>query len=88
MFRDFSQMLDTTLVQDLSGTERMIWKRRILAYQAYSAAMTARSADQDSQEMEYLLRSVREWPSPLWCPKRYAALAVTLKRRLRRKVAH
>lgn len=82
MFHDFCQMLDSTLVGDLSGMARLIWKRRILAFQAYSAAMTARSANQSAQEIAYLLRSFREWPSPLWHLKRYAALAFTLKRRL------
>jgi glycosyltransferase involved in cell wall biosynthesis len=83
MFRGCRQMLDSTLVGDLSGMARLIWKRRILAYQAYSAAMTARSANQHTREIGYLLQSLKKWPSPFWYPKRYVALGFSVKRHSR-----
>jgi len=83
MFQDFSKMLDTTLLADLSGLRRWLWRRRIISYQAYSAAMTARASIERDIEMRFLVRSLLQWPSPFWQPKRYLSLVVTLKRRMR-----
>ncbi len=83
MFQDFSKMLDTTLLADLSGLRRWLWRRRIMSYQAYSAAMTARASIERDIEMRFLVRSLLQWPSPFWQPKRYLSLVVTLKRRMR-----
>ena len=82
MFKDFAKMLDTSLLSDLSGYQRIVWRRRILSYQAYSAAMNTREHGAHAQGLQFLLKSLAQWPSPLWQPKRYVALALTLRQYL------
>ncbi len=81
MFGDFLKMLEDQLLADLRGLKRAIWRRRIVSYQAFKAALTARGAGETAKEKGYMWRSVREWPSPLWCPRRFKYLAVTMLRR-------
>jgi glycosyltransferase involved in cell wall biosynthesis len=83
MFQDFSKMLEGTLLADLHGLRKWIWRRRIISYQAYTAAITARAADAAELETTFLLRSLTHWPSPFWQPKRYASLFFTLRRRMK-----
>jgi glycosyltransferase involved in cell wall biosynthesis len=85
MFQDFTRMLDRLLLSDLHGHQRWLWRKRILSYQQYKAAMTARHAGQPLVEHKYVVQSIRTWPSPLWHPKRFAALLVTLRNDLRRR---
>lgn len=77
------QLLDSLLLKDLHGVSKLLWRRRILSYQAYKAALTARSARESKKEMTYLIRSILIWPSLLWHPRRFAAFAVTVRNRLR-----
>ena len=83
MFMDFERMLDRLLISDLHGLKRVLWRRRILAYQTYKAALTARGSQEHDKECGYFVRSVAYWPSPFWCPGRFAAFAVTLLRRIK-----
>lgn len=76
------QILRSTLVGDLHGPDRWIWTRRVRAAQLYSAALIARDNHAEG-EVEYFLRSLAAWPSPLWQPRRFASLAVSLRNRLR-----
>ena len=80
MYQDFLGMLDRVLLQDKQGLERRLWRRRILSYQQYKAAMTARHAGQPEVERNFLLASLTTWPSPLWHAERMAAAVVTLRR--------
>ncbi len=82
MLDAMEQILTTTLVADLHGINRRIWIRRVRAVQLYSAAMIARDNGLNS-ETRYMLQSLVNWPSPLWKPRRFAGLAVSLKRQLR-----
>jgi glycosyltransferase involved in cell wall biosynthesis len=78
MFRDSCKLLERTLVADLSGIERWWWTRRILSYQAFSAAMTARTAGNAKLERQFVFASVRYWPSPFWAIERFKAAIVTM----------
>ena len=82
MYQDFLRMLDRTLLAGFDGWHRRIWRRRIVSYQQYKAAMTARHAGQKSVERNFLFRSLQTWPSLFWHPERFAATAVMLRRSL------
>ena len=83
MFQDFSKMLESTLLADLRGPRKWLWRQRIVSYQAYTAAITARAAEAPELETRFLVRSLAQWPSPFWQPKRYLSLIVTLRRRMK-----
>lgn len=80
MYNDFMKMLDDTLLADMSGLRRFLWRRRIIAYQAFKACLTARAAGDKATELQYMKKSVLEWPSPFWAPERFRFFAVTLLR--------
>ena len=80
MFNDFMKMLDDVLLQDLSGLQRMIWRRRIVSFQAFMALRTARGAGNKAEEMRYMKKSLLTWPSPFWAPSRFKTFAITLLR--------
>ncbi len=81
MFRDFMKMLDDVLLQGLTGLTRSLWRRRIIAYQAYKALLAARIAGDTAVEKKYMKLSLTTWPSPFWFGERYKASAVTFFRR-------
>ncbi len=80
MYNDFMKMLDDTLLADMTGLRRSLWRRRIISYQAFKACLTARAAGDKTTERAYMKRSVLEWPSPFWAPERFRFFAVTLMR--------
>ncbi|SEB47946.1 glycosyltransferase family A protein [Terriglobus roseus] len=84
MYQDFLRMLDRVLLADKHGWQRHVWRRRIMSYQQYKAAMTARHAGQSAIERKFLAASLATWPSPLWHPERFAASLVHLRRSLTR----
>ena len=75
------QILPTTLVTDLNGPSRWVWTNRIRAKQLYSAALIARD-NRLKGEIAYMLRSLAAWPSPLWEPRRFTGLAVSVRNEL------
>jgi hypothetical protein len=81
MLAAMEKIIPTTLVADLSGPRRRIWTHRIRAVQLFSAALIARENGLPD-EISYLLRSIAAWPSPFCDPRRFAALAVSLRNRL------
>jgi len=80
MYNDFMKMLDDTLLADMTGLRRTLWRRRIISYQAFKACLTARAAGDKTTERQYMKKSVLEWPSPFWAPERFRYFAVTLMR--------
>jgi glycosyltransferase involved in cell wall biosynthesis len=84
MLRYLDLILDTTLLTGLRGFDRWAWKHRIWAEQLCSAAMIARE-NRMSNELYYMYRSLRAWPSPFWQPRRFAAFAVSVKNRFRKQ---
>ena len=80
MFDSFEAILDRTLLAGLRGAQRTVWRKRIISYQAFKASLTARGAGDTAKERTYMWRSLREWPSPFWIPKRFKYFAVTLMR--------
>ena len=82
VFNDFQHMLDPLLLHDLHGIQKFIWRRRLIAYQASKAALTARGAGEYQKEWRYFEKSMAVWPSPFWYPERFKAMAVTLLRRM------
>lgn len=84
MYDDFLRMLDRVLLADKHGMDRRLWRRRIMSYQQYKAAMTARHAGQPDVERKFLAASLQTWPSPLWHPERFKASLVHLRRSLTR----
>ena len=53
MYNDFMKMLDDVLLADMSGFRRALWRRRIIAYQAFKACLTARGAGDKATERVY-----------------------------------
>lgn len=80
MLTALEQIIDTTLVADLSGLDRWAWKQRIRAAQLSSAGLIARDNGLES-ELRYMARSIRAWPSPFWEPQRFAMFAVSQRNR-------
>ena len=83
LYEEALRMIDRRLLTGLRGLPRWLWRRRILSYQAYKSALTARASQQRSTELRYIVRSILSWPSPLWQPHRFKALVVTLTNRIR-----
>ena len=82
MLSEAKSMVEDRLLAGLSGAQRWLWRRRILSYQCYKAALTARASGERSGELRYLLQSFAIWPSPGFEPRRWKVLAVTLKNSL------
>lgn len=87
MFLETRKMLDRRLLMGLSSPAKWIWRRRILSYHAYVAAMNARAVNRPSRERYWMLQSLIMWPSPAWQPKRFKSLLVTLRNGLLSKRA-
>ncbi len=79
MYREAVSMLEDRLLAGLSGVKRWLWRRRILAYQAYKGALTARASAEHGKELRYILNSFLYWPSPFWHPHRLKVLTVRLR---------
>jgi glycosyltransferase involved in cell wall biosynthesis len=84
MLADALSMVEDRLLAGFTGFPRWLWRKRILSYQFYKAALTARSAGQHDKELRWLLQSFAIWPSPKWEPRRFKVLAVTLFQALRK----
>lgn len=81
MIQSLDQILETTLLTDLSGLHREIWRRRIRATQLTKAGLIARD-NKVSGELRYTLQSLMTWPSPLWDPKRFAVFGVSIRNKM------
>lgn len=84
MFLETKKMLDRRLLAGLTGPAKWMWRRRVLSFQAYTAAMNARSASRANRERYWMAYSLMMWPSPIWRPERYKAFLVTLRNTLAR----
>jgi len=84
MLKPLDLIIDKTLVADLQGISRWVWKRRIRAVQLYKAGLIARDSLL-SGEVGYMFRSLCTWPSPFWEPRRVASLAVSVRNLLYRR---
>src|ERR1700761_7573957 len=82
MFLETRKMLDRRLLMGLNRPAKWIWRRRILSYHAYVAAMNARAANRPSRERYWMFQSLAAWPSPAWQPKRFKSLLVMLRNTL------
>jgi glycosyltransferase involved in cell wall biosynthesis len=82
MLKPLYKIIDTTLLADLHGFRRWLWRRRILATQLCSASLIARDNKLNS-DRRYMFLSLCAWPSPFWQPQRFAMLAVSLRNALR-----
>jgi glycosyltransferase involved in cell wall biosynthesis len=80
MLMNFEQILEQTLLRDLNGAARHIWRRRIRSQQLLSAGLMSRDAGDSRKHIGLLLRSLLQWPSPFWLPKRWGTLLVSLAR--------
>jgi glycosyltransferase involved in cell wall biosynthesis len=78
MYDTFMKILDRLLLDGLEGSERALWRRRIISYQEFKACLTARGAGEKAKEKAYMKKSVMTWPSPFWAPERFKYFAVTL----------
>jgi glycosyltransferase involved in cell wall biosynthesis len=74
-------VLNKTVMADLKGLSAFVWRRRIESLILFRAATGARFKN-DPRELTFLIQSLLRWPSPFFKPKRWEALAVTLKRRI------
>ncbi|MGH7582172.1 MAG: glycosyltransferase family 2 protein [Gemmatimonadales bacterium] len=82
MIQVLDQIVDTTLLGDLRGLRRWVWRRRIFATQLCKAGLIARDNSLGT-DLRYMLRSLSTWPSPLWHPRRFAIFAATLTAKVR-----
>jgi len=87
MLADACSMIEGPLLAGFTGIPRWLWRKRILSYQFYKAALTARAVGQHDKELRLLLQSFAAWPSPTWEPRRFKVLAVTLFRALHKPLA-
>jgi glycosyltransferase involved in cell wall biosynthesis len=83
MLKAFEQILDTTLVADLQGFERWVWRQRIRSVQLCSAGLIARENGLKG-EIRYMFQSLYTWPSLLWQPSRFAMFAISARNTIRR----
>jgi hypothetical protein len=85
MARGRLQMLDTLLLDDLSGISKILWKRRIEAKIYYNVAIAMREGE-DERYWAFAIESFLSWP--FWGKivpfQRYMVLASMLYKRLRR----
>jgi len=84
MLLALDQIIDTTLLADLHGFSRLVWRQRIRAVQLYKAALIARD-NRIKGDLRYLFVSLFAWPSPFWEPIRFIMFAVSLRNSLLRK---
>jgi hypothetical protein len=77
MLRNMEIVVDSTLVADLTGWRRTVWRRRIRSSEFYRMALIARDA-RPAEQFHYFWQSVREWPSPFFRFVRFKALAFSL----------
>jgi len=75
MLRNLELVVESTLLEGLKGWRRSICRRRVRSAELFRAAMMAREARAET-ELTYLLRSLREWPSPFFRFRRHKALAL------------
>jgi glycosyltransferase involved in cell wall biosynthesis len=73
MLNNTSLILESTLLYGLKGWARWSERRRIWAVQLTHAAIDARVQGLCA-ERSYLWQSIRQWPSPLFHPRRWWAL--------------
>jgi glycosyltransferase involved in cell wall biosynthesis len=73
MLKNVERIMEKTLLADLSGWRRSMWRRKIWGAQMFSGAVSAREAG-PVEERNLLLRSIWQWPSPFFLPKRFLAL--------------
>jgi hypothetical protein len=80
------ELMDDTLLSDLSGLERLLWKRRIEARIHHELSIELRNCG-DAGPMRHAMTSLRRWP--LWGKvvpaRRYKVLASMLYKRARQR---
>lgn len=81
MLHALNKILSSTLLSDLRGLDRWIWRRRILATQLCSAGLIARENGLDG-EVQYMYRSLCAWPSPLWESRRFATFLISIRNKM------
>lgn len=84
MLEALDRIIDTTLVADLLGFDRWVWRRRIRAVQLCSAGLIARDNGLKG-EVSFMFQSLCAWPSPFWEPGRFAMFAASARNRLLRQ---
>jgi len=72
-------MLDKTLVSDLHGLGRVMWSRRIRSAYLFHASISARTVDRKTSS-HFLRKSLVQWPSPFFIPKRWVAMCLSVVR--------
>ena len=73
---DSLAMIDKSLLADLDGWRRRLWRRRIRCAIFFRAAVAARDI-RSPRWAALLRRSLWEWPSPAFLPKRWKMLAAS-----------
>jgi len=78
---DGSRQIVDALSNGLHGIERLLYRQRFLAFRSFDASLELRPLD-SAAARRYLIRSLRDWPSPFYRPERWWALCLTLAGRL------
>jgi len=77
MLAGAASIRESTLLAGLSSWRKPLWRRRIDATQFMHAAEMVRESGR-RLERAYLLRSLKAWPLPTLCARRYLSLARNL----------
>jgi glycosyltransferase involved in cell wall biosynthesis len=87
-FEAAQKLVDSEIVRGMRGLERSIWRRRILAFRRYEAAILLREQG-DPRYFEFMRRSLLSWPFPgVALPlRRYKIFASMVEKRCRELVA-
>jgi glycosyltransferase involved in cell wall biosynthesis len=72
-------IVESSLLINLRGIERAIWRQRIKSVLYYRAAVSARSGKRPAGRL--LMRSILYWPSPLFEPKRFKTMLLIAVRK-------
>lgn len=78
MLKDVEIMVEKTLLRDLSGLDRVFWRRRAMSAENWRSYLTARSW-MHANPRRWLWSSLLLWPSPFFYPQRFKALLASFR---------
>lgn len=67
------RVVDQTMVRDLRGWRRAVWRKVALSAATFRASVACRTSD-PAASRRYLLESLLLWPSPFFMPERWASI--------------
>jgi glycosyltransferase involved in cell wall biosynthesis len=86
-FNARSYMIDNLCLAGTAGLSRLLWRRKLTAFQYYTTSIALREED-SSLDLRFILRSLVLWPFPSFTMslKRYRILTVMVRQHLSRRL--